>query len=92
MTGLQVRDVFPPDQALLFVQEVRERRQVVALDETEYLETIARPAERGFKSGRIYDALPVRCARKANAQSIHTWNLRHFQASDPEMADPMRTP
>jgi len=92
MTALPVRDVIPPDQALLFVQEVRERCQVIALDELEYLDTIARSAERGFKSGRIYDALLVRCARKSNAQSIYTWNLRHFQATDPELADRMRTP
>ena len=92
MTALPVRDVILPDQALLFVQEVRDRCQVVALDESEYLDTIALSAERGFKSGRIYDALLVRCARKANAQSIYTWNLRRFQATDPELADRMRTP
>ena len=92
MTALPVRDAIAPDQALLFVQEVRERCLVVALDEPEYLDTIARSAERGFKGCRIYDALLVRCARKANAQSIYTWNLRHFQATDPELADRMRTP
>jgi predicted nucleic acid-binding protein len=60
MTALPVKDVIPTDQALLFVQEVRDRFTVVTLDPDEYYSTIQRAAENGFASGRIYDALLLR--------------------------------
>ena len=92
MTALPVRAVFPPDQALLFVQEVRDRFNIVTLDEGEYYATIQQAAERGFTSGRIYDALLLRCAVKVRAEVIYTWNLRHFKAIDPKMAHKIQTP
>lgn len=92
MTALPVKDVIPPEQALLFVQEVRERFTVVTLDEDEYFETIEQAAARGFVSGRVYDALLLRCAAKVKAETIFTWNLKHFRAIRPENADRMRTP
>jgi len=92
MTALPVKQVIPPDQALLFVQEVRDRCTVVTLDEDEYFGTIAQAAERGFSSGRIYDALLLRCAAKVKAEVIFTWNLKHFRAIDPRQAERVRTP
>jgi predicted nucleic acid-binding protein len=92
MTALPVKEVIPPEQALLFVQEVRDRFTVVGLDEDEYYGTIAQAAERGFTSGRIYDALLLRCAAKIGADAIYTWNLKHFRAIDPKLADKVQTP
>lgn len=92
MTALPVKDAIPPDQALLFVQEVRDRLTIIALNEAEYRETIQQAAERGFASGRIYDALLLRCAAKTKAEVIYTWNVRHFRAIDPRQADKVRTP
>src|SRR5579863_802122 len=92
MTALPVKDVIPPDQALLFVQEVRARLTVVSLTEQEYYTTIERAAALHFTSGRIYDALLLRCAAKAKAQTIYTWNLRHFRAISPALADRIQTP
>lgn len=92
MTALPVKDVIPPDQALLFVQEVRDRCTVIALNESEYCETIEQAAERGFASGRIYDALLLRCAAKTKAEVIYTWNVKHFKAIDPKQTDKIRTP
>jgi predicted nucleic acid-binding protein len=92
MTALPVKDVIPPDQALLFVEETRARCTSVSLDEDEYFETIQQAAERGFVSGRIYDALLLRCATKVKAETIYTWNLKHFRAIRPEDSGRMRTP
>jgi predicted nucleic acid-binding protein len=92
MTALPVKNVIPPDQALLFVQEVRDRFNIVTLDEGEYYATIQQAAERGFTSGRIYDALLLRCAVKVRAEVIYTWNLKHFKAIDPKMAHKIQTP
>jgi predicted nucleic acid-binding protein len=92
MTALPVKNVIPPDQALLFVQEVRDRFNIVTLDEGEYYTTIQQAAERGFTSGRIYDALLLRCAVKVRAEVVYTWNLKHFKAIDPKMAHKIQTP
>lgn len=92
MTALPVKQVAPPEQALLFVQEVRQRCTVVTLDEDEYFETLERAAERGLKSGRVYDALILACAAKVDAEAIFTWNLKHFRAIDPDLADRIQTP
>ena len=92
MTALPVKEVIPPDQALLFVQEVRNRCTVITLDEEEYWAAIEGAAEGGVRSGKVYDALLLACARKAKAKIIYTWNLRHFQALAPALADRIRTP
>jgi predicted nucleic acid-binding protein len=92
MTALPVKNVIPPDQALLFVQEVRDRFSIVTLNEAEYCATIQQAAERGFTSGRIYDALLLRCAAKVRAEVIYTWNVKHFKAIDPQQAHKIRTP
>lgn len=92
MTALPVKDIIPPDQALLFVQEVRDRFTIIGLNEAEYSETISRAAERGFVSGRIYDALLLRCAAKTKAEVVYTWNVKHFKAIDPKQAHKIQTP
>jgi predicted nucleic acid-binding protein len=92
MTALPVKPPIPSEQALLFVQEVQARLTLITLEQHEYLETIQRSSERGFTSGRIYDALLLRAASKCEAQIIYTWNLKHFRAIAPELTAIIRTP
>jgi predicted nucleic acid-binding protein len=92
MSALPVREVISPLEALLFVQEVRDRCQLVNLDEAEYWETIETAAIRGNTSGRVYDALLLRCAKKWKATTIYTLNVKHFAAIEPELAARIRTP
>jgi predicted nucleic acid-binding protein len=92
MTALPVKDGIPPDQALLFVQEVRDRFMIVTLTADEYYKTIEQASARGFTSGRVYDALLLRCAAKVKAGAIYTWNLKHFRTISPDLADRVRTP
>jgi hypothetical protein len=44
MTALPVKDVIPPEQALLFVQETRDRFTIVTLTENDYYRTIEQAA------------------------------------------------
>ena len=92
MSVLPVKPVIPAEQVLLFLHEIRERCTLITLDEAEYFETIQRTAEQGFVSGRVYDALLLRCAAKAKAETIYTWNVKHFQALAPELAGRICTP
>ena len=92
MSSLPVAPGIPPEQVMLFVEEVRSRLTVVSLDEKEYFQTIQKCADRGFTSGRVYDALLLSCAKKSGAQTIFTWNLKHFQVLASELAARIRTP
>jgi predicted nucleic acid-binding protein len=92
MSALPVVPAIPPEQAVLFVEEVRERLTVISLTEAEYFSTIKKTAEAGFRGGRVYDALLLACAEKSGADEIYTWNLKHFQALAPHLAARIRNP
>jgi hypothetical protein len=91
-SSLPVVPGIPPEQVMLFLEDVRSRLTVVSLDEKEYFKTIQKCADRGFTSGRVDDALILSCAEKSGDQTIFTWSLRHFQVLAPELAARMRTP
>ena len=90
MSALPVKPPIPPEQAYLFVEEVRKRLTLVALSDDEYLATIQKASEQGLAGGRIYDALLLRCATKCQAQNIYTLNLKHFRAIAPNLAPRLR--
>jgi predicted nucleic acid-binding protein len=92
MTALPVKPMIPPEQALLFVEEVRGRLSLVSLTEAEYFAAIQKTAGQGFSSGRVYDGLLLACAAKVRAQTIYTWNAKHFQALAPDLAARIRMP
>ncbi len=79
-------------QAMLFLGTVRERLTVIALDPTEYFSGIARFAAAGIVGGTIYDGLLALCALKADAETIYTWNLRHFRRCGTDVAARLTTP
>ena len=92
LTSMPLKPMISPDQAVLFIQETRNRLNVVALDELEYYAAIEQLAERRITGGRIYDALLLHCAMKVKAETIYTWNLKHFQHLFPELSEKVKTP
>jgi len=92
MTRLPVRPAIPPEQALLFVGNIYDRFAVVARHAEEYFHTIRGLAEQGLGRSLVYEALIVRCARKAKADALFTWDVADFQRMAPELADRIRTP
>jgi len=92
MTALPLKPVIPPEQGLLFVEELRSRLTTISLTVDEYHATIRGASDRGLVGGRIYDALLLRCAEKANAEVIYTWNLKHFRSLAPHLAARIETP
>lgn len=92
MTALPVRPVLAPEQVFLFVEQISERLTIIALEETEYLSTIRELADHGLPGGRVYDALLLACARKSQAETIYTWNVKHFRQLAPDLANRIRTP
>jgi predicted nucleic acid-binding protein len=92
MSVLPVKPMIPAEQVFLFVEEVRARLTLVSLQENEYFETIRNTAAKGLTGGKIYDALVLRCAEKCKAETIYTWNLKHFRSIAPGLADRVSTP
>ena len=92
LTGMPGKDRASPDEALLFLSDVRERLATVALDETEYIKAIEEAAGGGICGGTSYDAIIGRCALKAKAETIYTWNARHFNRLGADVASRVKTP
>ncbi len=80
------------EQTLLIIDDIRKRLTTVALDEGEYWLAISDSVAEGIVGGTIYDALIARCALKAKAATIYTWNLDHFRRLRPEIAKRVQTP
>lgn len=76
----------PPMAAVRIVDQMRARVRLISLTEAEYASTIERIAGLGLSGGMVYDALLMRCAKKAGATKIYSWNARHFKLADPELA------
>jgi predicted nucleic acid-binding protein len=80
------------DQALLILDSVEERLEIVSLDVREYRLAIQHAAAAGIVGGTIYDALIGWCALKARATRIYTWDVADFQRLGTEIAEKVRTP
>jgi predicted nucleic acid-binding protein len=92
LTSLPLKPAIVPEQALLFLADVRARLSAIALDEADYAAAIERVAGKRLPGARVYDSLLLQCAIKAKASVIYTWNLKHFQQLAPEFAGKMRNP
>jgi len=80
------------EQCMLFISDIRQRLTVVALTADEYAETLGQFSGLGVTGGTIYDAVLAGCALKAKAESLYTWNLRHYEQLGPEVTRILKAP
>jgi predicted nucleic acid-binding protein len=92
VTGMPAQDRASPDDALLFLQGIDDRLTIVALDETEYIGMLNDAAAANIQGGTCYDALIAQCALKAKAETIYTWNVKHFKRLGADVASRVRVP
>jgi predicted nucleic acid-binding protein len=92
LTRMPGRHRISSEQAMLFVGSIRERLSLVSLDGQEYATMLQSSADLGIVGGSIYDALLAHCAIKVGAQTIYTWNLRHYSQFGAEVTRLLRTP
>jgi predicted nucleic acid-binding protein len=92
VTGMPGKDRASPDEALLFLHDIRKHLDLVALDENEYFVVLEAAATAGIVGGTAYDAVIAHCALKANAQTIYTWNVKHFSRLGETIAARVRQP
>jgi predicted nucleic acid-binding protein len=92
ITRLPGRHRLGAEQVLLFLENIRQHLALVALTGDEYYAAIKDAAQAAVLGGTIYDALIARCALKAKADIVYTWNIRHFEQFGSPIADRLQTP
>jgi predicted nucleic acid-binding protein len=80
------------EQAMLFIGSIRERLSIVALTGDEYADALQASSALGIVGGGIYDAMLAHCALKAEAETIYSWNARHYTLCGPEVTRRLSTP
>jgi predicted nucleic acid-binding protein len=80
------------EQAMLFIVDIRERLSVIALTGDEYADALESSSACGVVGGSIYDALLAHCGLKAKAETIYSWNSRHYVQCGPDVVQRLRTP
>src|SRR5271156_1802958 len=92
LTRMPGRHRISGEQAMLFIGSIRERLSVIALTGNEYAEALGASAGRGIVGGGIYDAMLAQCAVKAKAETIYTWNEKHYAQCGLSVTGRLRTP
>jgi predicted nucleic acid-binding protein len=91
LTGLPIRPRIAGPDGLAIVEQIRKKLTIISLSEDEYVSTIRSVAET-VVGGATYDALIARCAIKAQADVLLTWNTRDFTRFGPDVARLVKTP
>lgn len=92
LTGMPGKYRTSPQEALLFLGNVRERLSVISLAEPDYFAALESAAADHIAGGSVYDALLAHCALRSGAETIYTWNVKHFKRLAPEVARRVATP
>jgi predicted nucleic acid-binding protein len=92
LTRMPGRHRISGEQAMLFINNIRERLSIIALLGDEYANALQASAALGIIGGGIYDALLAHCALKTKADVIYTWNARHYALCGREVVNRLRTP
>jgi predicted nucleic acid-binding protein len=80
------------EQAMLFIGSIRERLTIIALTGDEYADALQASSALGIVGGGIYDAMLAHCAIKAQAETIYSWNIRHYALCGTEVTQRLSTP
>lgn len=81
LTNLPLPYRHTPEQAMLSIEEnVLKHFKTITLVGNEYASLIRDAAGSQIQGGKIYDALLLKAASKADVNRIYTLNLKHFQS------------
>lgn len=93
LSGVPAPRMRRTDQVLAAVEQAARAFTPVPLDMSDYLWVLRHVAGQEARSGRIYDALILRCAERAGAETVYTWNVADFERiAWPEVVERIRTP
>jgi predicted nucleic acid-binding protein len=82
-----------PSEALRIIEvNILPHFRVVELEPKDYQQVVRDMAAGGWRSGKIYDALHLRCAQKQPVDRIYTFNVREFQQIAPHLQNKICAP
>lgn len=73
-------------------QNVLPSFEIEALSRSEYIRILKDCAALGWGGGRIFDALHIAAARKAECRRIYTFDVVHFRQLAPDLLDRIMAP
>jgi predicted nucleic acid-binding protein len=91
LTGLPVRPRITGPEGMAVLKQIRDRLTVISLTEQEYVSALE-SVSGTVVGGAAYDALIAKCAVKAGADVVLTWNTRDFTRFGAEIARVVKTP
>lgn len=91
LTGLPVRPRITGSDGMAILKQIREKLTIISLSEEEFVSALQAVSET-IIGGAAYDALIARCAIKAQADILLTWNVRDFTRFGPDIAHLVKTP
>jgi predicted nucleic acid-binding protein len=75
-----------PSEALRIIEtNILPHIKIVALRPEDYTEAVRDMAAGEWRSGKIYDALHLRCAERQPIDRVYTFNVREFQQLAPHL-------
>jgi predicted nucleic acid-binding protein len=91
LTGLPVRPRITGYDGMTILKQIRDRLTVISLTEQEYVSALE-SVSGTIIGGAAYDALIAKCAVKAGAEVLLTWNKPDFTRFGAEIAQLVKTP
>lgn len=76
--------IYPSEAWQMLEVSILPHVKIVALSGAEYKDLVRQCATEGHVGGRVYDAVHLRCARKAKCDRLYTFNVKHFRALAPD--------
>ena len=92
LSGLPLRPRITGPEGMSIVKQIQERLTLVTLSEQEYVSALELASSGSVVGAATYDALIARCALKAEADILLTWNVRDFARLGPSIARLIKTP
>ena len=92
LTRMPGRHRISAEQAMLFIGDIHERLTIVSLHGDEWMQALQTSAKLGIVGGSVYHAMLAHCAIKARAETIYSWDTRHYAQCGPEVTQRLRTP
>jgi len=76
--------VYPSEAWQILEASILPHLEIVTLSATDYKDVVRQCAAAGQIGGRIYDAIHIRCAQRADCDRLYTLNVRDFRVLSPE--------
>ena len=92
LTGLPLRPRITGSEGIRIVGQIRERLTLISLSEDEYFSALQLASGESIIGAANYDALIAKCALKAGAEVLLTWNVKDFIRFGASVAPLVKTP